>query len=64
MGVGELAGWTAQIPSRTRVIYLIEELIEHVKGLVLQSQSYRISTTQGMDRISKRSPSEVPVLIM
>ena len=34
-----------------------------MKGLVQQIQNYRISMTQGDDRVSERSPSEVPVLI-
>ena len=44
-------------------IYPINELLECMKGLVLQIQNYRISMTQGNNRISERSPSEVPVLI-
>ena len=44
-------------------IYPISELLEHVKGLVLQIQSCRISMTQGNNRTSERSPSEDPVLI-
>ena len=44
-------------------IYPTNELLECMKGLVLQIQNYRISMTQGNNRISKRSPSEVPVLI-
>ena len=43
-------------------IYPIGELLESRKGLVLQIQNYRISITQGNNRICKRSPSEVPVL--
>ena len=35
-----------------------------MKGSVLQIQNYRISMTQGNNRISKRSPSEDPVLIV
>jgi hypothetical protein len=38
-------------------IYPIYELLEHMKGLVLQTQSYRISMTQGNNRKSERSPS-------
>ncbi|MEJ1288253.1 GRIP and coiled-coil domain containing 2 [Cricetulus griseus] len=38
------------------------ELLEHMKGPVLQIQSCRTSTTQGNNRQSKRSPSEGPVL--
>ena len=45
-------------------IYPRYELLEHMKGLVLQNQSYRISTTQGNNRISERSPREDPVLIV
>ena len=44
-------------------IYPIDELLECMKGLVLQMQSYRRSIKQGNNRISKRSPSEVQVLI-
>ena len=44
-------------------IYPIDELLEYIKGLVLQIQNYRIPITQGNNRISERSPSEVPVLI-
>ena len=42
-------------------IYSIYDLLEHMKGPVLQLQSYRISITQGNDRISD---SEDPVLIV
>ena len=45
-------------------IYPIYELLECMKGPVLQIQSCRISMTQGNNRISKRSPSEDPVLIV
>ena len=38
-------------------IHLFFELLERVKGLDLQSQSYRISMTQGNNWISKRIPS-------
>jgi hypothetical protein len=34
-----------------------------MKGLTLEMRNYRISITQGNNKISKRSPSEVPVLI-
>ncbi|GAB1287890.1 Golgi pH regulator [Apodemus speciosus] len=44
------------------IIYPICELLEHVKELVLQSQSCRVSMTQGDNRRSERSPSEDPVL--
>ena len=42
-------------------IYPIIDLLECMKGLVLQIQNYRISMTQGNSRISERRPSEVPV---
>ena len=45
-------------------IYPINELLVFTKGPALQIQNYRISMTQGNNRISKRSPSEVPVLIV
>lgn len=32
-----------------------------VKGLILQTQNYRIIMTQGNSRMSERSPSKVPV---
>ena len=41
-------------------IHLICDLLEHVKGLVLQTQSCRISTAQGNSRIAKRSSNEGP----
>ena len=41
----------------------IYELLELVKGPVLQIQSCRISMAHGNDRLSKMSPSEVPELI-
>lgn len=40
-------------------IYLINEPLETLKGLVLQTQNYRISMTQD----TNRTPNEVPVLI-
>jgi hypothetical protein len=43
-------------------IYPVDEPQEYVKGPVLHVQSCRISITQGNNRISKRSPFEVPVL--
>ena len=45
-------------------IYPIYELLECVKGLVLKTQSCSISMTQGNYRISKRSYSEEPGLIV
>jgi hypothetical protein len=44
-------------------MYSIGELLECVKGPVLQTQNYRISVTRGNNRISERSPREVPVLM-
>ena len=46
------------------IIYIICELLERVKGPVLQPQSCRISMTQGNNRITGRSPSEDPVLMV
>jgi hypothetical protein len=43
--------------------YPIYEQLECMKGLVLQIQNYKISMTPGSNRIYKRSPIEVPVLI-
>ena len=43
-------------------IYTIYELLEFMKGPVLKIQNYRISITHGINRISKKSPSEVPLL--
>lgn len=40
------------------------EVLEHVKGRVLQTQSYRTSMAQGNNRIAKRNPSESPVLMV
>lgn len=34
------------------------DLLEHMQGQILPSQSRSISTTQGNNRISKRCPSE------
>ena len=44
-------------------IYPIDELLEFMKGPVIQIQNYRISMTQGNSRISKRRPSDISVLI-
>ena len=41
----------------------MDELLECMEGLVLLIQNYRISMAWGNNRISKRSLSEVPVLI-
>ena len=45
-------------------IYPIYELLECMKGLVLQIQNYRISMTQGNNRIFEKSLSAVLVLIV
>lgn len=42
-------------------IYPILEILEHVKQPILQNQSYRISMTQGNDRISKSCSGGAPV---
>jgi hypothetical protein len=44
-------------------IHPINELLEHMRGPVLQTQSVSISITQGNNMISERSPGENPVLI-
>ena len=36
--------------------YPVYELLEHMKGLAWQSQSYRVSETQGNSGIAERSP--------
>lgn len=41
----------------------MNELLKCMKGLVLEIQNYSISRTQINNRISKRSPREVPILI-
>jgi hypothetical protein len=43
--------------------YPNNELLEYMKGPVLQIQNYKISMKLGNNGISERSPSEVPVLI-
>ena len=45
-------------------IYSIYELLECVKRPAPQIQSCRISMTQVRNRISKRTPSEHPVLMV
>lgn len=44
-------------------IYSTYDLLEHVKGLVMQNHSLRISMTQGSSRTSERSFREGPVLM-
>lgn len=45
-------------------IYPICELLQCMKGQVLQNQSGRFSMTQSNDRITKKSASEDPILIV
>ena len=45
-------------------IHHIYDLLEHVKGPVLQIQSCRASRTQCHNRLSRRGPSESPVSIV
>lgn len=66
----ELAGLPTELFSRPRSravswpnIHPISELLECMKGPVLQIQSCKISMTQG-NKISERSPVEDPVLIV
>jgi hypothetical protein len=49
----QIQGFELACPS----IYPIDKLLECMRGLVLQIQSFRISTTQGNKRISEGSPS-------
>lgn len=44
-------------------IYSIDELLEHINGLVLQVQNFKLPMTQGNNRISRRYPSKGPLLI-
>lgn len=65
MGTGELAGWlTNSVNTKAQIqdfklshpnIYPIDELLDHMKGSVLQIQSCSISMTQGNSRLSRRS---------
>lgn len=45
----------------TETSTLIDELLECMKGPVLQTQNYRISMMKSNNRLSERSPSEDPV---
>ena len=45
-------------------IHIICELLEPVKGSILQIQSCRISMTQDNDKITGRSPGEAPTLMV
>jgi len=63
-GSGELAGWLTQPPPKIQIlgfelahpsIYPICELLEHMKGQVLQIQSYKDLMSQGNNRISNES---------
>ena len=44
-------------------VYPTDELLEHMKGPVLQFQNSRISTTWVNNRISQKSSIVVPVLL-
>jgi hypothetical protein len=44
--------------------YLIYDLLEDVKGTVMQIQSFRVSRTQRYNRISETNSSEDPVLMV
>lgn len=45
-------------------IFTIDDLLECMMELVLEIKIYRILMTQPNNRIPKRSPSEVPILIV
>ena len=45
-------------------IYLIYEILEQVKGLVLKNHSYRKSLTWGNSRIAEKRLGEDPVLMV
>lgn len=45
-------------------VYPTYELLWHMKGLVLQNQSFRISITQGNKRILKTNLDDDPALIV
>ena len=45
-------------------IYPTDELLEGMYWPVLLIQNYRISTTQGNNRLSKRSPNDDPVYLV
>ena len=64
---GGAGGLTNSATTQTQVhpnTYPIYDLLDCVKGLVLQNQSCKISTTRGNNRISKMSPGEDPILIV
>ena len=62
MSVGEPAELTSSDTSQAQIQGF--ELIECVKGPVLQIQSYRIFRTQDNKGIFKRSPSEVDKVLI
>jgi hypothetical protein len=45
-------------------VYIIHELLGHMKGPVLLIRSGRISMTQGNNRITGMRPGDDPVLMM
>ena len=53
----------AQIQVFELILPNICELLELMKGLVLQIQSFRISMTQVNIRVARRNPGEDPELI-
>jgi hypothetical protein len=59
--------WQAAGLQQEAVVFVLfcffNELLESMAGRVLQIQNYRISMTQGNNRISEWSSSEVLVLI-
>ena len=71
-GLGRANGLTRSNTSQAQIqdfelahpnIYPIDELLEYMKGLVLQIQTHRVSMTYSNKWISERSSSEVPVFI-
>lgn len=56
----QIQGWELVHPS----IHPVNKLLDCVKGLVLQIQSYKIAIIQGNNMVSERSPSKAPVLIV
>lgn len=55
-------GSRVEVALVTAQIYPIDDLLESLKGPVLQIQNYRNSMKQNSDRMSKKSPSEDPEL--
>jgi hypothetical protein len=57
---GQIQGFRLAHPN----IYPVNELLECMNRVVLQIQTYGSSITQGSNRISTRSPSEAPGLLV